>query len=403
MPPKSIKPTEEAPLPEGSTTSAIWVSLFEPGNPNPILEDSVSILDTANVAAFRKVVKLQFAPTLDRWAPAQFVVKCGPKSASVHPATKISAVGFPVKRGQRQACVEVPKVDIAGHVPTYVPTLVVRRLAGDCSTHYVVAGSWEEFKVRLSERGFGTPKLYYYFKKDGVYDKSVRDRIPIADSASFTEFLGCKVPRPEILAFPESSVKATSSGNEKLDEEEERWSNAVKAMDGFKCVVCKEKQKHAKKELEAAHHIGVDVKLDKSLFELQYHHECANGLCMCATCHKLYDAFLFYIDATGTIQVSSEALLQLAPEWRVRHGTKIELRPTRKGRNVITDEMAAYRKQKCEIGLANVRSHLHVLSKMRQRELASMFEHEEEKCKKRERLVTPHTEKTENNKRSKET
>jgi len=82
--------------------------------------------------------------------------------------------------------------------------LMVRRWQGpDCSVRSFRANTLSDLKEALKPE-FGTPKLYYF--KDSVF-KSMKDRIAISDEESFQHYLACKVPRPHVLAFYESSAE----------------------------------------------------------------------------------------------------------------------------------------------------------------------------------------------------
>jgi len=164
------------------------------------------------------------------------------------------------------------------------------------------------------------------------------------------------------------------------------WSLAVQATDNNQCVVCQ-----SKRNLESARHIGVSE--DLAAFEdLKSHNEVANGFCMCANCHMLYEASYFWIDKT-IIKVSEALQQEESSDWKARDGQEVTM-GVRTARNRMTDEMRDYRKamydaaQKKRHDAQRDASLLHTCQNCG-KELASIMNklRHEKQCTKTKRLV----------------
>ena len=117
---------------------------------------------------------------------------------------------------------------------------------------------------------------------------------------------------------PTKSIASSRSSAQQAD-----FSDAVRARDDDKCVVCTAEQ------VEAAHVVPVKdnrTAAGKAAAQLLTLYDPRNGLTLCTHCHDYFDAGLWFLSPVDRCSIEvSDALVTHRPEWLQRRNTKARL------------------------------------------------------------------------------
>lgn len=152
-----------------------------------------------------------------------------------------------------------------------------------------------------------------------------------------------------------SSSLTSGSNSSARGSQQKRFSNDVLKRDGEECVFCADRNVD---NLEAAHIIDVAKGKSACIYDtnellescqLLSLYDIANGLTLCRTCHRVFDAHLCCIDSEGIIRVADAILTtedkKLAKHWKKLDNKPIKMPPRQYQEKGPSFDAIAYKKK----------------------------------------------------------